>query len=450
MEYKVEELSPVKRKVAVEVSVEEVQAALAATVALYRKGAEIKGFRKGKVPSSVVEAKYRKQIYGEATTDLINYHINEILGELKLSPLSRIDVDAKEMEREEDFSYSFSFEIAPSFDLPEYKGLAVEEEDVVVDPQQVEDVIERIRQNMAKTVIIKDERPAATGDIAVIDFQAFQDGLAMEGIAANKFELPLGEGNSLPEFEDIVIGMTPGGSKESELTFPADFINDKLAGQTVSMQVTLHAIKVRDLPEVNDDFAELAGGYTSVQDLKDAIEKSYVSTRKQLVKGDAQKKLLDGIKAEVSFELPQSIVEEQIDKQIVELQGKLERQGKSLDSLGAVQVIPGAPGHRQRRKSDGRSPGSGYGPAEDGRVHRPGLPFHQGLLRAAQPDDSAQGSGSGRQGHGTYIRKRHGDHGSPGSSPERIVSRGAGLDPAPFLFREVRVQSGRQCAGQGG
>jgi trigger factor len=334
MEYKVEELSPVKRKVAVEVSVEEVHAALAATVALYRKGAEIKGFRKGKVPSSVVEAKFRKQIYGEATTDLINYHINDILGELKLSPLSRIDVDAKEMERDEDFSYSFSFEIAPTFDLPEYKGLAVDEEDVVVDPQQVEDVIERIRQNMAKTVIIKEERPVATGDIAVIDFQAFQDGVKMEGVAANKFELPLGEGNSLPEFEDIVIGMTPGETRENELTFPADFINETLAGQTVSMQVTLHAIKARNLPEVDDDFAELAGGYSSVQDLKDAIEKSYVSTRKQLVKGDAQKKLLDGIKAAVSFELPQSIVEEQIDKQIVELQGKLERQGKSLDSLG--------------------------------------------------------------------------------------------------------------------
>jgi len=313
-----------------------VHAALAATVALYRKGVDIKGFRKGKVPSSVVEAKFRKQIYGEATTDLINYHINDILGETKLSPLSRIDVDAKEMERDEKFSYSFSFEIAPDFALPEYRGLAVEEEEVSVDPQQVQDVIERIRQNMAKTVIIKEERPVVSGDIAVIDFQAFQDGAAMEGIAANKFELPLGEGNSLPEFEDIVIGMTPGQSQEKELTFPADFINDKLAGQTVSMQVTLHAIKVRQLPEVDDDFAELAGGYASVQELKDAIEKSYLSTRKQLVKGDAQKKLLDGIKAAVSFELPQSVVEEQIDKQIVELQGKLERQGKSLEALGVA------------------------------------------------------------------------------------------------------------------
>lgn len=334
MEYKVEELSPVQRKVTVEVDVEEVHAALAATVALYRKGADIKGFRKGKVPSSVVEAKFRKQIYGEATTDLINYHINEILGETKLAPLSRIDVDAKEMERDEKFTYSFSFEIAPDFELPEYKGLAVDEEDVVVDAKQVDDVIERIRQNMAKTVIIKEERQVASGDIAVIDFQAMQDGAPMEGIAANKFELPLGEGNSLPEFEEIVIGMTPGDVVEKELTFPADFINEQLAGQTVTMKVTLHAIKERKLPEVDVDFAELAGGYSSVQDLRDAIEKSYVASRKQLVKGDAQKKLLDGIKSKVSFELPQSIVEEQIDKQIVEIQGKLERQGKSLDSLG--------------------------------------------------------------------------------------------------------------------
>lgn len=334
MEYKVEELSPVKRKVAVDVAVEEVNAALAATIALYRRGAEIKGFRKGKVPSSVIEAKFRKQIYGEATTDLVNYHINEILGETKLAPLSRIDVDAKEMERDEAFAYSFSFEVAPSFDLPQYKGLAVEEEDVVVDSKQVESVIERIRQNMAKTIIIKEDRAVVGGDIAVIDFQAFQDGKAMEGIAANKFELPLGEGNSLPEFEDIVLGMTPGQVREQELTFPADFINDKLSGQTVHMQVTLHAIKERKLPEVDDDFAELAGGYASVQELRDAIEKSYLSTRKQLVKGDAQKKLLDGIKAEVSFELPGSVVEEQIDKQIVELRGRLERQGKSLEALG--------------------------------------------------------------------------------------------------------------------
>lgn len=334
MEFKVEELSPVKRKIVVEVPQEEVQAALTATIALYRKDADIKGFRKGKVPSSVVEGKFRKQIYAEATTDLINFHLNEIMGKLGLSPLSGIDVDAQEMDRDKAYTYSFSFEIAPTFDLPEYKGLAVEEEEIEVDAQQVEDVIERIRKTVAKTEIIKEERPVVNGDIAVIDFQALQDDQPMEGVSANKFELPLGEGNSLPEFEEIVLGMTPGQTKEKELTFPDDFLNEQLAGQTVIMRVTLHAIKVRELPEVNDDFAELAGGYKDVQELRNAIEKSYISTREQLIKGDAQKKLLDQIKAEVDFELPPSVVEGQIDKQIVELQGQLERQGKSLESLG--------------------------------------------------------------------------------------------------------------------
>lgn len=334
MEYKVEELSPVARKVVVNVGLEEVQAALAATVALYRQSADIKGFRKGKVPSSLIESKFRKQIYTEATTDLINYHINEIMGELQLSPLSRIDVDAQELNRDEAFTYSFSFDIAPEFDLPEYKGLAVEEEDVVADPAHIESVIDRIRQNVAKTVIIKEERPVGDGDIAVIDFQGFENGAPMEAVHANKFELPLGEGNSLEDFENIVKGMTPGETREQDMTFPEDFINPALAGKSVSMQVVLHAIKVRELPEVNDDFADLAGGYKTVQDLKDAIEKSYVSSRKQLLKGDAQKKLLDQIKGQVSFDLPGSVVEEQIDKLIVEMQGRLERQGKNLDSLG--------------------------------------------------------------------------------------------------------------------
>jgi trigger factor len=334
MEYKMEEVSPVKRSVQVEVTAEEVNAALAATVALYRRSADIKGFRKGKVPSSVVEARFRKQIYGEATSDLINYHINEIMGELGLSPLSRLDVDAEEMKRDQDFSYNFSFEVAPKFDLPEYKGLAVKEEDVIVDPEEVRDVIERIRRNMAKTVIIKEERPAADGDVAVIDFQVLQDGEVVDGIQADKFELLLGEGNSLPEFEEIIIGMLPGQTREQELTFPEDFINEKLAGRTVDMRVTLHAIKVLELPEINDDFAELAGNYDSVSELEEAIEKSYLSTRKQLVKSEAQKKLLDEIKSAVEFELPESVVEEQIDRQIIELQGRLERQGKSLDSLG--------------------------------------------------------------------------------------------------------------------
>ena len=194
MEYKVEELSSVKRKVNVQVPVEEVNAAIAATIALYRNDADIKGFRKGKVPSSIIEGRFKKQIYNEATTDLINLHINEILSEMKLAPLSRIDVDAKELVKGQEFNYSFSFEVAPEFEMPEYKGLEVEEEEVEVNKEEVEAVIERLRKRLAKFIVIEEDRHPEEGDAVVIDFEAFKDGKPIEGVKAQNFQMTLGEG----------------------------------------------------------------------------------------------------------------------------------------------------------------------------------------------------------------------------------------------------------------
>jgi trigger factor len=333
MEYTLEELSPIKRKVHVTVDAEEVDAAISATIALYRGGIDIKGFRKGKVPSSIVEAKYKKQIYGEATTDLINYHINEIMNELNLAPLSRIDVDAKEMERGTPFTYSFTFEVAPPIDLPEYKGLEVEEEEVVADEAAINQVIDRLRDRMSQMVVVKEERQPADGEVVIIDFQAFQDGEKLEGIGASKFEMPLGTGGALPQFEELVRSLTPGSSTEGEVTFPEDFLNEDLAGKTVTMRVELHAIKRKELPSLDDDFATQLG-YESVDDLRSNIEKAYLETRKDLVRGDAQKKLLDRIKSQVDFQLPESLVEEDIDSRLADLRRKLEAQGKSFASLG--------------------------------------------------------------------------------------------------------------------
>ncbi|MBT8764107.1 trigger factor [Desulfohalobiaceae bacterium Ax17] len=334
MDYKVEELSSVKRKVNVQVPIEEVNAAIAATVALYRKDADIKGFRKGKVPSSIIEGRFKKQIYNEATTDLINLHINEILNEMKLVPLSRIDVDAKELVKGQEFNYSFSFEVAPEFELPEYKGLEVEEEEVEVNKEEVEAVIQRLRERLAEFIIVEEDRHPKEGDAVVIDFEAYKDGEPIEGVKAENFQMTLGEGGALPEFEEIVMGLKPGQSGEGEVQLPEDFINKELAGQKVLMKVTLHNIKEKKLPDIDDELAQKAGGYDSIEKLREAIEKSYVATRKELTKSVAQKKLLDELKAKVDFELPESMVKSHIDQKIAELRDKLERQGKSFDSLG--------------------------------------------------------------------------------------------------------------------
>jgi trigger factor len=334
VEYNVEEISPVKRKITVEVPAEEVNGALTATIALYRMQADVKGFRKGKVPSSVVEGKYRKQIYGEATTDLINYQINEIMSALSMQPMSRIDVDAKELVRDEDFKYSIEFEVAPKLDLPKYKGLAIEEIKAVVSPEEIAEVESRILENNAEVKIIEDVRPPKDGEVATLSFGAYQDDKIVEGIQAENFDLVLGEGQALPEFEEMIKTLSSGENGETDVTFPADFINENLAGQTVTMKAKLHAIKERIKPEMSDDVAKKAG-FSDVETMRKGIQESYKSQRKQMNKSAAQSELLRTIIESIDeFPLPPAMVEDRIDRLVQDLEYKLDRQGKGLQSLG--------------------------------------------------------------------------------------------------------------------
>jgi len=334
MEYTVEQKSPVERKINVTIPVEEVNAAISATIAIYRTSSDFKGFRKGKVPAKMVEARFKNQIYEEATTDLVNYEINEILGELKLTPLSRLDVDAKVLVRDETFSYSVSFEVAPEIKLPVYDNLEVEQEKAEIKAEEIDAVIERIRGNLAEEVKVEDKRVAGDGDIVYISFNAWEDGKAIDEIKADNFRMVLGEGQSLPEFEGIVKKLKAGEKGEGDVSFPEDFINKDFAGKTVTMRVTLHEIKAQKLPEVDNDFAAKAGGFRDVEQLREAIENSYMESRKNLVKAAAQKDMVDGLLAKIDFPVPPAMVEEHIDNMVRDFVQRLEQQGRRLESVG--------------------------------------------------------------------------------------------------------------------
>jgi trigger factor len=338
MQYQVEDISPVKKKIDIKVGPEEVNAALMTSIALYKRGAEVKGFRKGKVPSSIIESRYKKEIYSEATTELINAHINEILGELKLVPVTGIDVDAGQMVKNEEFNYSITFEVRPAIELPEVKGLKAKGTQIEVREEDIQEVIDRLRRNLATyTPMIADSRPPKDGELAIISFAAFKDGEPLKGIRAESFELPLGESQALPQFEDIVRELEPGQSSEKEVTFPEDFLNKELAGQTVTMKVSLHAIKEKILPEVDGEFAKKAGGFTSVEQLKEAIGNSYIENRKQVAKSATQKELIDAILAKTDFPLPESMVEGQVRVAFEDRKDRLERKGLSIESTGKTE-----------------------------------------------------------------------------------------------------------------
>jgi trigger factor len=333
MDYQMEDISSAKKKVHVQVPAEEVNAALDTTIALYRKDLKLDGFRKGKVPSSIVEQRFRKDIYNQAGQDLLNVHFNQIFGELDLEPISGVDVDAGDLERDRDFNYSFQFEIRPDVDLPEYRGLKATKRKVTVSDEMVDRMLARMQRERSELVLTEEDRSPQDGDVAVIDFAAYQSGEPLENIHAQKFELPLGEGQALEGFEEIIKGLAPGQTGEGEVTFPDDFINTELAGQTATMSVTLHTIKERKLPELNDEFAQSLG-YQTLQEMRDAVAENIRSYLDQTERSITQKKLLDQLVSQVDVELPETLLEGQLRRMIDQRRQNLERQGKSLESEG--------------------------------------------------------------------------------------------------------------------
>ncbi|MDR2820644.1 MAG: trigger factor [Desulfovibrio sp.] len=334
MEHSVEELSPVKKKVMITAAPQEVEAAILGTIALYRTSVQMDGFRKGKVPASVIEKRYRQKVYEEARQNLINAHLNEVMQALDVTPVSAINTDgAGELERGSPYAYSIEFEVLPAFELPAYEGLEVDQEKVVVKDEEVDAVIERVRRDRAQIVPVDGVGPAVDGQIVSLDFAAYENGELLEGIKAENFDLPLGERQALEDFENLVKTIQYGQEGEGEISFPEDFLARDLAGKTVTMKVKVHAIKERKLPELNDDLAKSLG-VDSIDQLKENIAKSYVQSRTRLNKGVAQKALLDRLLKTTDFVLPESMVETQLSMLIAKRKDRMERMGKSLDSLG--------------------------------------------------------------------------------------------------------------------
>lgn len=334
MEYSAEDISPVRKKVVITTEPQEVEAAIMGAVALYKTSVQVDGFRKGKVPASVIEQRFRDKIYDEARQDLINVHINDVMQKLNVMPLSGLDVDTPDsFERGKGFAYTIEFEVLPAFGLPPYEGMDVEQEKVEVDQKEVQEVLDRILRDRAQLVPVDGSGPAVDGQVATVDFAAFENGEPVEGVKAESFDLALGERQALEDFEALVKTVKYGEEGEGEIRFPEDFLAKDLAGKTVTMKVKVHAIKERKLPELDDELAKTLG-LESVEKLKETIGNSYTQSRGNLNKSVAQKTLLDALLKMVEFELPPSLVEVQMNTLLGDMAARLERQGRSLESLG--------------------------------------------------------------------------------------------------------------------
>lgn len=335
MEYKVEEISPVERRVDIKVTPEEVDAAVLGAATLLRESVKLDGFRKGKAPLQLVEKHFHDKIYDEAQRDLVNVHINEVLQKLDATPISGINIKGtdRKLEKGKEYEYTLDFEILPQFELPQYEGLTVEQETGEVKDEDVEKVLQKIRERDAKIVPVDGTAPAKNGQIANIDFEFFEDGKPVEDYKVSGFNLELGAGEALEDFENIVRGIPVGNTGEGPIHFPEDFIDEKIAGKTLTAKITVHAVKERDLPALDDEFAKKRGS-ENLEQFKKSVRDDLNRNLVKLQKGAAQQKLLDQMLKMTDFPLPPSLVKMEQRLVLTDLASRLESQGRALSALG--------------------------------------------------------------------------------------------------------------------
>ncbi len=328
MKYTTEELTPCSKKIHVTVSAEEVNAAITSALMMQQQGLSLAGFRKGHVPLTIIEKRFKGQIYADAAQDLTNVHLNEILGELKVRPVSMLVVDPTPIQlvRDQDCNYTVSFEHMPSFELPAYDGIEVEQkEPAEPSDDRINAYIDRLLNTDAKYVPIEGEGPAAEGQLCNIDLDIYEGEKVLHSMHGQ--DLAIGQ-VAAAEIDELVKSLKVGQTGEKEMTFAADFMMPELQGKTCRVVITLHAIKEKKLPTA-EEFAKKVN-LTGVEELRQKSADILKSQMTGLYKDEAKSKMLEKLLGMVEFELPPSIVENELNAMVQTDVYQAERMGKAL------------------------------------------------------------------------------------------------------------------------
>ena len=295
------------------------------------KELEIPGFRKGSVPAAMAK-KYvpAQKIMLEAVEHCAQDLLDAGIEEHSLWPISRPELNVEEIS-EEAATMSFTFAIKPEVKLGEYKGLAYEVEETSVSEEEVEAELKRIQENFAE-LEVKENGEVENGDTAVIDFEGFKDGVAFEGGKGENYPLEIGSNSFIPGFEEQVIGMKKEETKDINVTFPENYQAAELAGQPVVFKVTVHEIKAKVLPELNDDLAKdvNAPDVETMDDLKALIRKNQEEQKQQNAENEATNKLISTVVDACEVEIPEVMIKNETDDMIQDYANRLQQQGISL------------------------------------------------------------------------------------------------------------------------
>lgn len=320
MKVNVEKPASYQRVLEIEVPQEKVNAEIENIYSRIKDTATHPGFRRGRVPRKLLEKKYGKSIRMEAIESAVSSSLKVALEEQNLMPLTEPDFGEVDFESEGPLSFKVTIEVEPEVELGEYKGIEVKKPRVEVKDEDVERVLERLRVSHAK--YIPADRPVEKDDSVTIDFEGFQDGKPLEGVKAENFPLQVGSGAFGEDFENQLLGMVKDQQKQITVDYPEDFPTKELAGNEVTFAVTVKDIKLRELPELDDDFAKDLGEYETLDELKkharENLEKDLKNRLDQFVRDQALATVLNNSEVEIPPKLKSkmaaSIFEEEIRK----------------------------------------------------------------------------------------------------------------------------------------
>ncbi|MCP4682426.1 MAG: trigger factor [Desulfobacterales bacterium] len=335
MKTKVEDITPVKKKILVEIETREVDKKLNETYGELGKKAKVPGFRPGKVPRKILESRFGNQVEQDVTRDLINDSLPKALEEIETFPLGAPILEKGPLKSGQDFKYSAIMEVRPQFELKDYLGIEVEKEKFSVTEKDIQKGLDQIRSSHGKLVPIEPDRPVKKDDYVVLDYGGFEGGQALDDVKASNFLIHVGGNEFHPKFEESLIGLKKDSEAEIDVDFEENHYNLKLAGKSVNFKVKILEIKDLELPEINDEFAKnLGADFNDLKELKAKVEESISQQEEERIDKELKQRLLEKISASVEFELPQILIESETNYSLEQVKQNLTRSGSSLEKAG--------------------------------------------------------------------------------------------------------------------
>jgi trigger factor len=322
----VETLSPTRAKITVEVPFEELKPSLDAAYQAIAKQINIPGFRKGKVPPPVIDRQVgRGAVLDQAINDALPKLYVQALQENDLQPLAQPEIDVTKLEDNALFEFTAEVDVRPSIAVPPYDALSVQVDDISVSEEDVDAEVETLRERFATLRDV--ERPAADGDIATIDLKATRDGEPVEGGEVSGYSYKVGSGDMLDGIDDALRGMTAG----EETTFTSRLLGGDLSGQDVEVSVALGAVKEQELPELDDEFAQTASEFDTIEELRGDVTARLERAKRLEQAAAARDAVLGQLLDNAEVPLPESVVAEELAGRRQEIEQQLAYAGTSME-----------------------------------------------------------------------------------------------------------------------